>query len=150
MRYYEIHEGYDDLTRLPRPAYVVAFRDEEDGDEYIAHVFVNPSPELLKRIIGQFDCRALIAENGRLYVWPESNCYHRDVSEGLQKLGVDLGNVEYLMLQSPMKQLDVYVSIKDVEVGEVANKALLQRLRDNRSLRGLYGDDFAVDHDNWW
>jgi hypothetical protein len=140
MRYCEILEN---ITHWPKPYAVVTF--DEDSD--LAHVFRNPPAELLKRIIGRFDCRALLDHNGILYAWPELNCYHDDVSNNL-----DIGYTISLMLTNPASPHDhAKVCVKGVNSAPepLSDEDILKLLHTNRGLVSLYGENFAVDSYDW-
>lgn len=133
--------GYD---RLPKPYTTVRF--EEEGDE--ARVYKNPQAGLLKKIIGDHDCRALLHdETGDLYVWPEFNCYHDDVRKGL-----NIGRITRLMLQNPAKLHQFpCVSTKGwtSEPEPETDEKVLAALHANRGLRNLFGENFEVDRYDW-
>lgn len=134
------------LTRLPKPTLLATYGDEEQ----FAHVYKNPNAGLLRKIIGEYDARALLDRNGDLWAWPEGDCYHNEVSPHTA------GDCQYLMLQSPSKSASIgaYVSVKGLadseDPEEVTDERILSALHGNRALRELYGPDFVVDSFNWW
>jgi len=143
MRYREIIGESIDPSRWPKPFAVITYDEDDD----LAHVYRNPPAGLLRRIIGAHDCRALLDDTGALYAWPELNCYHNDVSEGL-----GIRNVASLMLCSPESLHDyARVSVKGEgpDPEPFTEEPVLSALHKNRGLRELFGDDFPVDTFDW-
>ncbi len=111
----------------------------------IWHMFT-PS-HLMKKIIGDFDCRAILDDKGDLYIWPELNCYHNDVRKGL-----NVGRLASLMLTNPDKDYGhAKVGVKgfDSEPTSYSDEKVLRILHSNRGLIELYGEDFDVDTFDW-
>lgn len=151
--YVDLAEWEDGLTesesieRLPKPYAVVEY---DDGAEMqAANVYKNPNAGLLKKLIGPYDCRALIDEStGDLYVWSRLDCFHDDVMKAL-----NIVRSERLMLCNPDgNHAYAKVSVKglsredDPQPAEPEITALLHR---NRGLRNLFGADFEVDSYDW-
>lgn len=134
------------LSRFPKPHMLVSYDDEVEDP---ARIFKNPNAGLLRKIIGDFDCRALIDnESGDLYAWPELDCYHDDVRKAL-----NIGRITRLMLNNPEK-LDSHpcVSVKgfDPEPEPFTDQTVLAVLHNNRGLRALFGENFEVDTYDWY
>lgn len=135
------------VSRFPKPFMIVTYDDDYDEGNQ-ARVFKNPVAGLLRKIIGQYDCRALIdTVTGDLYAWPELDCFHDDVAEAVQ-----LNDYERLMLCNPDSlHHEARVSVKGETVEPVpfTDEKTLALLQRNRGLKGLFGENFAVDTYDW-
>ena len=61
-----------------KPAYFVRMENEPGDDEY--PVWVNPSANTVRKIIDHnFEVRACLTKDGKLYIWDHPNLYHSDV-----------------------------------------------------------------------
>lgn len=151
--YVDLSEWEDGLTesesieRLPKPYAVVEY---DDGAEMqAANVYKNPNAGLLKKLIGPYDCRALVDETtGDLYVWSRLDCFHDDVMKAL-----NIARIERLMLCNPDgNHAYAKVSVKgysredDPQPADPEITAILHR---NRGLRNLFGENFPVDSYDW-
>lgn len=129
---------------MPKPYRLVHFDEDDD----FANVYRNPIAGLLKKIIGDHDCRAFIdIASGDLYAWPENNCYHDDVRKAL-----NLGRIVRLMLISPdCPREGARVAVKgfNSEPEAFTDSAVLSVLHSNRGLRNLYGEQFPVETYDW-
>lgn len=135
----------DPSLRFPKPSRVIHYSD--DGDE--AGVWLRPSAGTVSKCIGNFDCRALLYENGLLVVWAQTDMYHRDVYDNL----TELGNTDFitLMLHLPHK-FEAGVAVKGESRDPVpfTDERWLALLHSNRTLVELYGDDFDVVEEDWF
>lgn len=128
---------------MPWPKAFAMFPYDEDNE--MAYVYRNPPRDLLKRIIGKFDSRALLDMTGTLYTWPQNNCFHNDVVDYLK-----LGSCLFLKLEnqsSPHPPVSVKGPNYDPEPFNDVNELAL--LHNNRSLVSMYGKNFPVDTFNW-